>query len=140
MSQLNFNTGRTTYTINGNCEISFNPSDAEFAGNLFDVFSSFAKKYERSEQENPNPEEVFSALKEWDKWIRSEIDSLFGEPICNEIFGDMNVCSLADGLPVWANFLLAVIDEIDQVITNEQKQTNPRVQKYMQKYAKHKKK
>ena len=138
MNQLNFSTGKITYTVNGNCDISFNPSDAEFAGKLFDVFSSFAKKYEKPVQENPNPEYVFSVLKERDKWMRSEIDNLFGEPVCDKIFGDMNACSLADGLPVWANFLLAVIDEIDQGITNEQKKTNPRVQKYMQKYDKHK--
>lgn len=137
MSQLNFNTGRLTYIVNGNCELSFNPSDAEFAGKLFDVFSSFARKYEKAEHD---PEEVFSALKERDKWMRTEIDNLFGEPICDKIFGNMSVCALADGLPVWANFMLSVIDEIDKGITNEQKKTNPRVQKYMQKYNKHKRK
>lgn len=142
MNQLNFSTGKITYIVNGNCEISFNPSDAEFAGKLFDVFSSFAQKYEKTEHENIkcDPEEVFTVLKERDKWMRTEIDTLFGEPICDKIFGNMSVCALADGLPIWANFMLSVIDEIDKVITNEQKKTNPRVQKYMQKYDKRKSK
>ena len=140
MGRLNFNTGRITYTVNGNCEISFNPSDAEFAGKLFDAFSSFARRYEESEHEGTrhDPEDVFSALKERDKWMRTELDSLFGEPICEKIFGNMSVCALADGLPVWANFMLSVVDEIDKAITDEQKKTNPRVQKYLQKYNKQK--
>ena len=72
--------------------------------------------------------------------MRTEIDNLFGEPICDKIFGNMSVCALADGLPVWANFMISVIDEIDKGITIEQKKTNPRVQKYMQKYNKQKRK
>ena len=141
MNRLNFNTGRVTYTVNGNCEISFNPSDAEFAEKLFDVFSNFAKKYEQADK-NPehDPADVFFVLRERDKWMRSEIDNLFGEPVCDKLFGNMSLCALADGLPVWANFMLSVIDEIDQAITKEQKETNPRVQRYMQKYSKHKKK
>lgn len=53
MNQLNFSTGKITYTVNGNCEISFNPSDAEFAGKLFDVFSSFAKNMKNLNRRTP---------------------------------------------------------------------------------------
>lgn len=50
--------------------------------------------------------------------------------------GKMNVYALSDGLPVWVNLMLAVMDEIDTAFAREQKQTNPRIAKYTAKYHK----
>ena len=42
--------------------------------------------------------------------------------------------AMADGLHVWTNFLLALMDETDSAFAREQKATNPRIQKYTAKY------
>lgn len=59
---------------------------------------------------------------------------LFEEPVCDSIFGSMNLYAMADGLHVWTNFLLALMDETDSAFAREQKATNPRIQKYTAKY------
>ena len=46
----------------------------------------------------------------------------------------MNVYAMADGLPVWCNLMLAVMDEIDTSFAREQKRMNPRIAKYTAKY------
>ena len=46
----------------------------------------------------------------------------------------MNVYALSDGLPVWANLMLTIMDEIDTTFAREQKATNPRISKYTKKY------
>ena len=48
----------------------------------------------------------------------------------------MNVYALADGLPVWCNLMLAVIDQIDTTFSREQKRTNPRIAKYTDRWKK----
>lgn len=137
MNQINISTGQVTYTINGNCEISFNPADADFAGR---VLAAFEKCSEICSNTTVDPQSGVSALMETarkiDTEIRKEIDDLFGEPVCDKIFGRVNAISLAAGLPVWANFLMAVIDEMDKAITEAKKQANPRVRQYIQKYEK----
>ena len=62
--------------------------------------------------------------------MRDMIDGLFAKPVCADLFGTMNVYALADGLPVWCNLMLAVIDQIDTSFAAEQKKTNPRIAKY----------
>ena len=68
--------------------------------------------------------------------MREVINGVFEDDVCTPIFGGMNVYSLADGLPVWCNFLLAVMDEVDTSFAREQKATNPRITKYTAKYHK----
>ena len=46
----------------------------------------------------------------------------------------MNLYAMADGLHVWTNFLLALMDETDSAFAREQKATNPRIQEYTAKY------
>lgn len=66
--------------------------------------------------------------------MRTMIDETFGQPVCDGLFGPMNVYAMSDGLPAWANLMLAVMEEIDTAFAREQKATNPRLQKYLGKY------
>ena len=68
--------------------------------------------------------------------MRTAIDKLLGEDVCAKAFGRMNVYAYADGLPVWANFMFALLDECDTAFVREQKATNPRLKKYLDKYKK----
>ena len=132
MGALNFQTGKKTYTVNGGCEISFDPADIGFVNRLFSLFD----KMEKQHGEDPrNPEDVFAYAAKKDKEMRAEVDALFGEPVCDKIFGSTNVLSPSGGLPVVMNFLLALIDEVDAASEAETK-PSARVDAYIQKYEK----
>ena len=137
MKELRFDTGLVTYRLNGACEVSFNPTDSAFVQRLFDAFNSLDGKQEayRAEVEKTADRgKIFEIARERDREMREIVDGVFGAPVCAALFGGMNVYALADGLPVWCNLMLAVMDEIDTSFTREQKAMNPRVQKYTAKY------
>lgn len=137
MNALNFETGVVTFSINGKCELSFNPTDSAFIERLYAAFEKLDKKQEsyKARVENcANKREIFDLAREFDSEMRKIIDEVFESPLCEELFGKMNVYAIADGLPVWANFILAVMDTVDSTFAREQKATNPRIAKYTKKY------
>lgn len=141
MKELNFETGLVTYKVNGSAEISFNPGDVGFVERLFNTFDSLAKRQDSAEAENNQVEgaALFALAKRRDKEMRAEIDSIFGDAVCDRIFGNVNVFTQADGMPLWCNFLMAVIDEIDASVDGMQQRANDRVKMYTAKYAKYNK-
>lgn len=137
MGALNFQTSRKTYTVNGGCEISFDPTDISFVNRLFNLMEKLEKQHGKQIQNN---EDVFAYAAQRDKEMRAEIDALFEEPVCDKIFGSTNVLSPSGGLPIAMNFLLALIDEIDAASAAETKpsaRVNAYIQKYEQKYGKY---
>lgn len=137
MKDLTFETGLITYNLNGNAQVTFNPTDSTFVERLFNTFDSLDKVQEQHKAEVDriaDKREIFDIARKRDAEMRTMIDEALGQPVCGVLFGDMNVYALADGLPVWANLLLAVMDEIDTSFAREQKATNPRLQKYLAKY------
>ena len=87
-------------------------------------------------EKTANKREVFETARKMDEEMREIINDVFGFDICSALFGEMNVYALADGLPVWANLMLAIMDEVDTTFAREQKAINPRVSKYTKKYHK----
>lgn len=144
MSELNFSTGLVTYTVNGCCEIQFNPSDSFFVERLFSTMEKLSKRQEEGERDNSayadEPAKVFELARIRDREMRAEIDSLFGKPVCDALFPGMDVYALADGLPLWTNFLMAIVDEIDASLAAQNSVADSRVAKYMDKYAKYRRK
>lgn len=137
MKELNFETGLVSYNLNGRCEVSFNPTDSAFVERLFHAFDELDKKQEAYRAEvaqTADKKAVFAVARRMDAEMRSMIDEALGAPVCDALFGDMNVYALADGLPVWANLMLAVMDEIDTSFARQQKLTDPRISKYTAKY------
>ena len=51
MAELNFATGIVTYTVNGSCEVQFNPTDSAFVERLFNTFDTLDKKQEAYKDE-----------------------------------------------------------------------------------------
>lgn len=133
---LQFDTGLVSYNINGLIELQFNPTDSAFVEKLFNTFDDLDKKQEayKAEIEHAQKREIFDIARKRDAEMREMIDSVFSMPVCAAVFGDMNVYALANGLPVWANLLLAVMDEIDTSFAREQKLTDSRIKKYTAKY------
>ena len=139
MAELKFSTGVVTFTVNEKCDISFNPTDSAFVERLFNTFDTLDKKQESYKEEISrvgDNREIFNIARKRDAEMRELIDGVFERPVCGELFGGMNVYAMADGLPVWCNFLMAVMDEVDTTFAREQKLTNPRIQKYTAKYHK----
>lgn len=140
--ELNFDTGLKTYSVNGACEVTFNPTDSAFVEKLFRTFDALDQKQEQYRAEIDtlsDNREIFRVASEMDAGMRADIDAVFGKSVCAELFGDMNVYAMANGLPVWVNFLLSVIDEVDSAAQTEQKKTSSRVDKYIAKYRKYQK-
>lgn len=135
---LNFSTGVKEYNINGRYTVRFNPTDIKFIDRVFTAFDELDKRHEEYRariSEETNNAEVFSIAREIEKVTRSTIDSVFGDGASNAIFEDVSVLAGdGDGLPLWAVFLLTIIDVMDEAFTAEKKATNPRLQKYIKKY------
>lgn len=139
MKALNFETGLVTFDLNGKIKVTFNPTDSTFVKRLFDAFEYLDQRHEayRSEVEKmADKKQIFDFTRERDREMREVIDDVFEMPVCAALFGNMNVYAMANGLPVWCNFMLAIMDEIDTTFAREQKATNPRIAKYTAKYHK----
>lgn len=131
--------GQITYHINGKADVVFNPTDAKFARKLYNVFEQLEQKqtaYQEALKNAKDTAALFDVLDKLDAETRELIDGTLGEGLCAAVFGDMSIYALADGLPVWANLLLAIMDEIDESVAREIKLTNPRIEKYTKKYQK----
>lgn len=139
MKELGFETGLVSYSLNGKCEIAFNPTDSNFVKRLFDAFEFLDGKqeaYKAEIEKLSDKKRIFEVARERDAEMREVIDGVFGFAVCDTLFGSMNVYALAGGLPVWCNLMLAVMDEVDTAFAREQKQTNTRITKYTAKYHK----
>ena len=139
MNTLNFETGLTTFVVNGAAEVTFNPTDERFMERLFDAFDQLAKKQDAHKQaiaELKDTKAIFEYTDRMDKEMRDTIDAVFAQKISDTIFGGVSVYAMANGLPLWCNFLLAVMDKIDDTIVREKQATNPRIAKYTAKYHK----
>ena len=135
---INVATGVVRYSINDAVEVAFNPTDAEFIRRLFEVFDALDGKQEayKAAINKAQKREVFDLSRKFDADMREMVDGALGAGVCDAVFGGMCLYALADGLPVWANLMLALLDEVDSVFAREQKQTNVRLQKYSAKYKK----
>ena len=137
MKEMNFDAGLVTYSLNGKCEVSLNPTDPNFAQRLFSAFEEMDQKqesYQAQIRKIADKKEVFNFAKERDTEMRGIIDRVFEMPVSDVLFGNMNVYAFSNGLPVWCNLMLAVMDELDSAFSKEQKATNPRIAKYTAKY------
>ena len=138
--ELNFDSGVKEYTVHGvkgDVLIRFNPTDGAFVQKLYDAFNTIDGKQRKCNDEISkcgDKTAVFRIARERDTEMRGIIDEIFEKPVCDDIFGNMSLFALGDGLYVWANFLLAIMDEVDTTFAREQKATNPRIQKYAAKY------
>ncbi len=142
MADIKFDTGLKTFDINGRCQATFAPTDMAFIERIYsclEAMDAMQTKYKEIADTSSNTE-VFRIAREMDAEAREEINAVFGFDICSPLFGEMSLFTIADGLPIWANFILAIIDTLEGDFAEQKKKTNPRVAKYTAKYtAKYKK-
>lgn len=157
MQELNFATGLVKYKVNGGAIIEFNPTDTEFSSRVLDIFRDLAGKQEEyakalaadepdMEAAMDDPEAakravaqadaILETVSRMDKDMRVAIDSAFQAPgTADAVFGKASLYAYADGLPLWANFLMAVIDEMPASAEKQAQMTDPRLRKYVGKYS-----
>ena len=64
------------------------------------------------------------------------LNDLFGKEVCEPLFGGMNLFASSGGLPVWANLMLAITDEVQFALQGELAAREQRIAKYVEKYKK----
>ena len=136
MNALNFSTGIKTFDVNdGAAQISYNPTDVNFVSALYDQFVDCSERYEADKDKKfENNTAFFEYAKQRDSEVRDGIDALFGEGSADSVFQGVSSYAMADGLPLWTNFLLAVIDTVPEEMSKQIKISKPRVEKYLKKY------
>ena len=136
MNALNFSTGIKTFDVNdGAAQISYNPTDVNFVSTLYDLFVACSERYEADKDKKfENNTAFFEYAKQRDSEVREGIDALFGEGSAALVFQGISSYAMADGLPLWTNFLLAVIDTVPEEMSKQIKTSKPRVEKYLKKY------
>ncbi len=159
MKELKFDTGLVTYKVNGGAEIKFNPTDTEFTKKVLGIFRDLTEKQDQyrkmlgADAETPDvdtalddPEAakelsrqadaILSAIDQMDGDMRDAIDDAFGaKGTADAVFGSASLYAYADGLPLWANFLLAVIDEMPASAEKQASLTDPRLRAHVGKYS-----
>lgn len=137
---LNFDTGVVEYDINGTAKVRFNPTDAEFVERLYNTFKMLEEQQDELQKQieeiGEDGEKILVVAHTRDEHMREYIDALFAqEGIADEIFNGINCYALADGMPIWVNFLFAIAEEIDAAFSEQGKRRDPRMTKLNDKNA-----
>ena len=137
MKQLNFSDGLTEYRLNDRVTVRFNPTDIGFLEKLssaFEKLDALQEEVRASREKLTDDREVFPVARELDGKMRGILNELFSEEICAPLFGAMNLFASSGGLPVWANLMLALTDEVQSSMSAELEQREARIAKYVGKY------
>ncbi len=140
---IKFDTNLKEFSLNEQTSVFFNPTDMSFIERVFSTVEKLEavdEAYGAAIDKVEDNAEVFDLAHAHDDEIRAQINALFGKDICTPVFGEMSVSAIADGFPVWANLLFAIIDKLDDSFMEEKKKTNPRLAKYTAKYSRRAKK
>lgn len=136
MTELKIYTGVREYRLNDKCTVCFSPSDPAFADRLYTAFDDLKKKQDARDNDvdKMSAREAFDWINQMDKEMRETIDGVFNQPICETLFGNVSVYAIADGVPLWMNLMLAIMDELDEGIKREKAFHSERLAKYTKKY------
>ena len=137
MKELNFDLGLNEYDLGGQAAVKFNPTDISFLEKLSDSFAYLdliQEEVKLSREEITDEKDIYNLAKNLDGKMRDIINALFGQDVCTPLFGEMNLFASAGGLPVWANLMLAIADEVQDSMDSELKQREARIRKYTEKY------
>lgn len=137
--EINVNTGVKEFNLAGKVSVFFNPSDITFAQRIYETFMALEEKQnayiERIKEIGEDPE-IFVIGAEMDAEMREIINGIFKTDVITPLIGDCNVYALADGLPIWANLLTAILDVMDETVKEETQKSKQRIDKYTKKYHK----
>lgn len=130
---LSFDTGAVEYDINGAATVTFNPTDEGFVSKLYDTFGALDSLQDDMAQ-GDDSEDVLDKFARLDVEMRAAIDGLLGPGVSEALFAGMNCYAIADGLPVWMNLVLALLDEVTEAYEREYGKTDARLKAHSAKY------
>ena len=139
MKQLSFSDGLEEYRLNDRVSVRFNPTDMSFLEKLasaFEQLDALQEEVRSSREKITDDREVFPLARELDSKMRSIVGGLFDADVCTPLFGGMNLFASSGGLPVWANLMLAISDEVRSSMSAELAAREKRIAKYVDKYKK----
>lgn len=138
MENIVIETGEREYSLNDKCTVRFNPADPSFADRLYSAFDDLRAKQEAKDVDTKklSNREMFDYLGRLNTEMRETIDGIFGQPICAQLFGDISVYAIANGMPIWFNFVVAILDELEESVKREKVLYSEKLVKYTNKYRK----
>ena len=137
MKELKINTGVEEYLLAGKVSVSFNHTDMNFLERLSRAFSeldALQEEVRATKEKITDDREVFPIARELDGKMRAILNDLFGKEICEPLFGSVNLFASSGGLPLWANLMLAITDEVQGAMQGELAAREKRIAKYVKKY------
>ena len=143
MEKLNISTGIKEYSLNDKVSVWFNPTDADFMTRVFDTFEALEKKqdeYANAIAKTKTTRESLKVMADMNEEMRGLLAELFGVDIVTPLIGSANVYAFSEGMPIWANIMLAILDKMEGEHAEQIKLSKKRMAKYTAKYADHKKK
>lgn len=139
MEELNFSTGVTEFKVNGGRVIRFNSADPGFLdtvcslGMKLDAIRTDLSK--KKADKSDDPAKVFDYERLCEKRMREAMDSVFGEGFSNDVFQELRLYAMADGLMLYENFIFSIMDKMDESICENLNQREGRIAKYTAKYT-----
>ncbi len=133
--EIKVNTGLVDYDLGGKVTVSFNPTDVGFGGRLYDAITALADVQDETMPEK-DPKKAIEWLMEKDRKGREIIDNLFEKEVCKPLYDTISIFAFADGLPLWANLLLAIMDQMNDSVVKQRAEVEKRIKKYTAKYEK----
>lgn len=127
---LSFSTGVREYDLNGT-SVYFNPTDESFIARIERTYDKLEELTKAKPKSNS-----FAEFEKLDESIRAELDGLLGEGVSDSLFGPVNSFAMVDGLPLWANVLVVVLEECWAEFEHEAERTEGRAKEHMAKYDK----
>ena len=140
MATLSFETGIKTFDINGdpNRVVSFNPSDLNFIHRLYDGYmklDALQRKYSLQADKAPEATKMMAIAHEADLEMRKIIDGIFAAPVSEIVFeGQATNAITGDGCPLWLGFLVAIMANCDETVTERENAKNPKLEALIAKY------
>lgn len=128
MQNLSFDNGFKTFSINNDDSktITINTSDVGIVDRLNKVQGELEQLQSKIAKTNNN----IAVISEVDNEIKAKIDYIFGAEISKTVFGSACCLSLANGKPIFENFLNAIIPIIKEDTEKEIEKMNADIEKY----------
>lgn len=130
LKSINFNQNIKTYAINDdeNNVVKINTAD-------IGIFARAEEEWERLEkfaQEAEQAKEVkdFNTYRKREQEIRNTINSIFNSDVCTPAFGKTYCTSPCNGEPLYIGLLTALLELVEEDITEENKKFEANVSKY----------
>ena len=126
MATIQFDNGIKEFDVNGKAIIRFNPLDVATCHRFA---NSFEKCKALTEECDGTPE----GIEKLDQDIMCEICAVFGD--ISPAFEGVSPTAISGGLPVWANFYMAIMEAMDENLKGKH-ELSERAKKYLAKYQK----